>query len=211
MSNEETMYCSHCGNRVHFRLIDEQRELLESSDYYENYEYTNILVCDICKKCTIKSITDGYRDAIEDEDIHMGIDDWFQVYPDKYITDKLVPDEIRDLIEKARLEMRRSPDHFFISARKVLEKILELEGFDRNSGNLKKRIDMATEKFRWTNEVTSMAHHIRDRSNEKAHENKRYNQEQLEADLKLVDYCIENIVNNLYVLPKKIEEIKNFK
>jgi hypothetical protein len=211
MSKKETMYCSHCGNHVHYRVIDDHKKLLKSSEYYDDYEYTRILVCEICEGCTIKSITDGYRDAIEDEDIHLGIDDWFQIYPDKYITDKLVPDEIRDLIEKARLEMRRSPDHFFISIRIILERILDLCGFDRKCGNLKKRINIATEKLCWPSEVNLMAHYIRERGNKPAHEVKRYNQEKLEVDLKLVDYCIENIINTLYVLPKKIEEIKRFK
>jgi hypothetical protein len=206
VKDEPTMFCSHCGNQVHFKVLEEKDKLLSSDDCYENYEHTKLLRCLICKEYTIKVIDDAYRDAIEDEDIHLDIDDWFQVYPSIHLVDTNVPDEIRDLLMDSRLKMQRSPELFFISSRKILEKILNLHGY--KEGVLKEKINKAAKEMDWPFKIKDMAHYIRKTGNTEAHEFKKYGKKELDNLLGLTNYCIDQLVDYLYISKARIEEIK---
>lgn len=195
--SKSLLYCSNCGNTVQCEEIAKSKRLIEMGDFWENYEHTAIFQCSTCGSYIIKITDDGFLDAMLNNDIHVTYDDWFQLYPHEQRLDKSIPEEIRDAITKVRRETNRSLKLFLIENRVILENILKIEGYTK--GSLKTRIEKFVKEKKCPKIISIAAHYVREKANEKAHENKRFSDDGLKEEIENVNYCMDKIIDYLYV------------
>lgn len=204
MSEQKKIQCYHCGNKTLMNLISEQKVNWDEGEGYYGYYKYQIYNCPICNKPTVLQLYwDVSQVAEEPEGQLVDVIDEEVIFPTISFKDKYIPDQIKKAYESALKTRYIDSSVCLMALRRTLEIICKEKG--AIGDNLWKKIEDLSNKGVLPPELKHASLITKKYGNIGAHENIDIASTELDRIIDFVKYIIEY----LYILPGKIEEIQD--
>ena len=212
-NNEMDLPCIKCiGKTTHKVLVsvnvsgerDERADECDSIQWNDDYQ---IVECCGCKCKSFRNVSSSSEDYYQISETDWVLDELVHLYPSRVEERKTLgneehylPSKIRGIYKETLGALNNnSPVLAGIGLRALIETICKEKNAAGN--NLYKKIDDLVVKQILTPAGSSILHKIRTLGNDAAHEVKPHSEKQLGLAMDVV----EHVLNDVYIIPKKVE------
>ena len=204
MNKEMIELCEHCGNKGKQEIVyNDTENFFDKDTHFNEYVYEYVLKCPVCKKITIleRYTYDGYCD-----------EDGTQFYDDKRIYPldlnlSYVPKKIADKFSEAVKLKNYNIEASCATFRKVLEMICNDKGGDMvKRKRLNTKVDILIKENIFPMNMQNAMDLIRTSGNNAVHDN---DVEISLFQLNLISDLIYSIIEYLYIIPSKMDNLHN--
>lgn len=209
--NEEMkLPCVKCTGKTNHKVLvsvdirGEETDGRFSIQWCDDYQ---IVECAGCKTKSFRNVSSNSEDLCQIGDNEWGHDELVNIYPSRIegrktleAEEHYLPNKIRAIYRETNQALNNnSPILAGIGLRALIETICKEKNAE--GGNLLKKIDDLVVKQVLTPAGCTILHKIRTLGNEAAHEVKPHSDKQLALAMDVV----EHVLNDIYIIPMKVE------
>lgn len=160
-----------------------------------------VALCEGCSGAVIFTSAGGT--ALEDEFLEADL-----AWPSSGELHESIPEKVRSVYSEAHRVQLVSPSSFAVQIRRALEAVCEEKGYDDKRGNLAARLELLERDGHFPRLFGDVSHALRVLGNLGAHASSK---ELSLSDTRRIDANFRAVLDYLYVLPARLQELKRDK